>query len=332
MISLLHSFSDHINIIIENLLKTWCHAVSNEKIKNIHTDVKKEERQCTMLQIRMKVTEHESSFITFAEFQFIINNMKTLQKQQNYLKMYIQHEVLSVKNTILLKNLKQASSTSNFEYFSMWWSCAFNCFDLKFCKKIIIRIMKSSFNDDSFKKRAVILKIIFSEKFSDEKKYEFIIDENLKLFFQKLKLNFVKMNYVKNNNKLDYTTEYVKVMITHYLQQMKKTIEKKDCRITWAEFLKTLQKYLLDAKLLQNQVNNMWNIIIKRSDQTCVSFFLEFNKTHFQNHVKVMKFKKVLLFRFLSELISFNKVKLIVLTFTQRSKMSCQELMKYINI
>jgi len=92
--------------------------------------------------------------------------------------------------------------------------------------------MKSSFNDDSFKKRAVILKIIFSEKFSDEKKYEFIIDENLKLFFQKLKLNFVKMNYVKNNNKLDYTTEYVKVMITHYLQQMKKTIEKKDCRIT----------------------------------------------------------------------------------------------------
>jgi len=45
-----------------------------------------------------------------------------------------------------------------------------------------------------------------------------------------------------------------------------------------------------------------------------------------------MKFKKVLLFRFLSELLLLDKVKLTVLTSTQRSKMSCQELMKYINI
>jgi Na+/citrate or Na+/malate symporter len=59
-----------------------------------------------MLQIRMKVVEHESSFITFIEFQFIIDDVKALQKQQNYLKMYIQCKILSVKNIILLKNLK----------------------------------------------------------------------------------------------------------------------------------------------------------------------------------------------------------------------------------
>ncbi len=45
-----------------------------------------------------------------------------------------------------------------------------------------------------------------------------------------------------------------------------------------------------------------------------------------------MKFEKVLLFRFLSELLLLNKIKLIVLTFAQRSKMFCWELMKYINM
>jgi len=89
MISLFCSFANHINIIVENLLKIQHHAVLNEKIKNSCTNVKKEEKQCTMLQIRMKVAEYESSFIIFIEFQFIINDVKVLQKQQNYLKMYI---------------------------------------------------------------------------------------------------------------------------------------------------------------------------------------------------------------------------------------------------
>ncbi len=44
-----------------------------------------------------------------------------------------------------------------------------------------------------------------------------------------------------------------------------------------------------------------------------------------------MKSEKVLLFRFLSELLLSNKIKLIVLTFAQWSKMFCWELMKYIN-
>jgi len=69
-------------------------------------------------------------------------------------------------------------------------------------------------------------------KFSKEKKFKFMIDENLKLFFRKLKLNFIKMNYIKNNDKLDYITKYVKITMTHYLQQIEKTVEKKDCRIT----------------------------------------------------------------------------------------------------
>ncbi len=63
-----------------------------------------------------------------------------------------------------------------------------------------------------------------------------------------------------------------------------------------------------------------------------MSFFLKLNKTHFQNCVEIMKFKKVLLFRFLSELLLSNKIKLIVLTFAQQSKMFCQELTKYINM
>ncbi len=87
-------------------------------------------------------------------------------------------------------------------------------------------------SNNSLKKKAVIFKITLSEKFLNEKKHEFIIDENLKLFLWKLKLNFVKMNYVKNDDKLDYATEYVKVTMTHYLQQAKETIKKRDCRIT----------------------------------------------------------------------------------------------------
>jgi len=87
MISSLHSFSDHINIIVKNLLKTQCHAVLNEKIRSIYMNVKREERQHILLQIRMKVAEHEFSFVIFTEFQFIIKNMKVLQRQQNYLKM-----------------------------------------------------------------------------------------------------------------------------------------------------------------------------------------------------------------------------------------------------
>jgi len=63
-----------------------------------------------------------------------------------------------------------------------------------------------------------------------------------------------------------------------------------------------------------------------------VSFFLKFNKTHFQNCVEIIKFEKVLLFRFLSELLLSNKIKLTVLTFAQWSKMFCQELMKYIDM
>ncbi len=78
----------------------------------------------------------------------------------------------------------------------------------------------------------IIFKIIFLNKFLKEKKFKFIIDENLKLFLRKLKLNFIKMNYIKDNNKLDYITKYVKITATHYLQQIKKIVEKKDHKIT----------------------------------------------------------------------------------------------------
>jgi len=92
--------------------------------------------------------------------------------------------------------------------------------------------MKSSFDDDFLKKKVIIFKIIFLKKFLSEKKYKFIVDENLKLFFQKLKLNFIKMNYVKNDDKLDYVIEYVKIIMIHYFQQTKKMIKKKDCKVT----------------------------------------------------------------------------------------------------
>ncbi len=281
----------------------------------------------------MKVVEHEFSFITLNEIQSIIDNVKILQTQQNYLKMCTQCKMLFIKNVTLLKNLNQAFCMLNFDYFLTWQSCASDCFKLKFRKRIIAKVIKNSFiDDDFFKKRMIIFKIIFLNKFSKEKKFKFIVDENLKLFLRKLKLNFIKINYIKDDNKLDYITKYVKITAMHYLQQIKKTVEKKDCKITWMKFLETLQQCLLDAKSLQNQVNDLWNIIIKRSDQTCMLFFLKLNKTHFQNHVEIIKSEKVLLFKFLSELLLLNKIKLIVLTFAQRSKMFCQELTKYIDM
>ena len=63
----------------------------------------------------------------------------------------------------------------------------------------------------------IIFKIIFLNKFLKEKKFKFIVDENLKLFLRKLKLNFIKMNYIKDNDKLDYVTKYVKITTMHYL-------------------------------------------------------------------------------------------------------------------
>ncbi len=72
----------------------------------------------------------------------------------------------------------------------------------------------------------IIFKIIFSNKFLKEKKFKFIINENLKLFLRKLKLNFIKMNYIKDNDKLNYIIKYIKIMMTHYLQQIEKTVEK----------------------------------------------------------------------------------------------------------
>jgi len=104
---------------------------------------------------------------------------------------------------------------------------------LKFHKRIIAKVIESSFVDNnSFKKRAITFKIISSNKFSKEKKFKFIINKNLKLFLRKLKLNFIKMNYIKDDDKLDYVTKYVKITAMHYLQQIEKTVKKKDCRIT----------------------------------------------------------------------------------------------------
>jgi len=78
----------------------------------------------------------------------------------------------------------------------------------------------------------IIFKIISLNKFSEEKKFKFIVNKNLKLFFRKLKLNFIKMNYIKDDDKLDYIMKYVKITTMHYLQQIEKTVEKKDHRIT----------------------------------------------------------------------------------------------------
>ncbi len=190
--------------------------------------------------------------------------------------------MLFVENITLLKDLNQAFCTSNFNYFLTQRSRAFDHLESKFCKRIIARVIENSFIDDDFsKKRTITFKITFLNKFSKEKKFEFIINENLKLFLRKLKLNFIKMNYIKNDDKLDYITKYVKIMMMHCLQQIEKIVEKRDHKITWAKFLETLQQCLLDMKLLQNQINDLWNVIIKRSDQTYVSFFLKLNKIHF---------------------------------------------------
>jgi len=142
-------------------------------------------------------------------------------------------EMLFIENIILLKNFNQAFCMLNFDYFLTWWSHAFDHLELKFRKKVIAKVIKSSFiDDDFFEKRAIISKIIFSNKFSKEKKFEFIVDENLKLFLRKLKLNFIKMNYIKDDDKLNYIMKYVKIMMMHYLQQIEKTVKKKDCKIT----------------------------------------------------------------------------------------------------
>ena len=78
----------------------------------------------------------------------------------------------------------------------------------------------------------IIFKIILLNKFLKEKKFKFIVNKNLKLFLKKLKLNFIKMNYIKDDDKLNYVIKYVKITTMHYLQQIKKIVEKKDCRIT----------------------------------------------------------------------------------------------------
>ncbi len=333
MISSTQSSSDSASVSLKNLLKTRYRAALNENIRSACINVKRKERQRMLLQTRIKVVEHEFSFIIFNEIQSIINNMKILQKQQNYLKMYAWRKTLFIENIILLEDLNQASCTLNSDYFLTWRSRASDHFESKFRKRIIARVIKNSFvDDDSSKKRMIIFKITLSNKFSKEKKFKFIINENLKLFLRKLKLNFIKMNYIKDDDKLDYVTKYVKITAMHYLQQIEKTVEKKDCRITWAKFLETLQQCLLDVKSLQNQMNDLWNVIIKRSNQTCMLFFLKLNKIHFQNCVEIMKSEKVLLFRFLSELLSLNKIKLTILTFAQWSKMFCRELTKYIDM
>jgi len=73
---------------LKNLLETCHRAALNENIRSACVDVKKEERQRMLLQTRIKAVEHELSFITFDEIQSIIDDVKILQRQQNYLKIY----------------------------------------------------------------------------------------------------------------------------------------------------------------------------------------------------------------------------------------------------
>jgi len=141
--------------------------------------------------------------------------------------------MLFVENIILLKDLNQVSCTSNSDYFLTRQSRASDRFESKFHKRVIVKVIENSFvDDDFFKKRMIISKIISLNKFSKEKKFEFIINKNLKLFLEKLKLNFIKMNYIKDDDKLDYVTKYVKITTMHYLQQIEKIVEKRDRRIT----------------------------------------------------------------------------------------------------
>ncbi len=125
------------------------------------------------------------------------------------------------------------SCTLNFDYFLTQRSHASDHFESKFRKTIIAKVIENFFVDDSSsKKKAITSKIISLNKFSKEKKFEFIIDKNLKLFLRKLKLNFIKMNYIKDDDKLDYIMKYVKITMMHYFQQIEKTVEKKDHKIT----------------------------------------------------------------------------------------------------
>ncbi len=218
MISLTWLSSDFASADLKNLLETRYHATLNENIKSARIDVEREERQRMLLQTRMKVVKHEFSFVILDEIQSIIDDVKVLQRQQNYLKMCIQRETLFIENIILLKDLNWASCTLNFDYFLTWRSRASDHLESKFCKRIITKVIKNSFVDDnSFKKRTITFKIIFSNKFLKKKKFKFIIDENLKLFLRKLKLNFIKMNYIKDDDKLNYVMKYVKIMMMHYL-------------------------------------------------------------------------------------------------------------------
>jgi len=103
--SLTQSSFNFASISLKNLLKTCHHAALNENIRSIRVDVEREERQCTLLQTRMKVVEHEFSFITLDEIQSIIDDVKILQRQQNYLKMCAQRKTLFIENIILLEDL-----------------------------------------------------------------------------------------------------------------------------------------------------------------------------------------------------------------------------------
>jgi len=49
---------------LKNSLEIHCCVVSNENSKSIHVDVEREERQCILLQMRIKVVKHELLFIT----------------------------------------------------------------------------------------------------------------------------------------------------------------------------------------------------------------------------------------------------------------------------
>ncbi len=87
MTSLTQSSSDFASIDLKNLLKTCYHAALNKNIRSIHVNVERKERQQMLLQTRMKVIKHELSFVILDEIQNIIDDVKILQKQQNYLKM-----------------------------------------------------------------------------------------------------------------------------------------------------------------------------------------------------------------------------------------------------
>ncbi len=151
-------------------------------------------------------------------------------------------KMLFIENIILLKDLNWVSCMSNFDYFLTWQSCAFNHFELKFRKRVVAKIIKNSFiDDDSFKKRTIIFKIILLNKFSKEKKFKFIIYKNLKLFLRKLKLNFIKMNYIKDNNKLDYITKYVKIMMNH----MSEVSWNSSAMLAWCKVTSELSKWFM---------------------------------------------------------------------------------------